>query len=113
MRISDWSSDVCSSDRPPAIPMVRQPISLAIWPAAEPTRPAAVETTTVFPATGSPALVSARRAVMPLMPSRPSESDSGEDRGEQLVFIGTRLAGTQVGERRKKAGFLQIGRAHV
>ena len=31
----------------------------------------------------------------------------GEDRGEQRVFIGTRLAGTQVGERRKKAGFLR------
>src|SRR3546814_8429773 len=29
----------------------------------------------------------------------------GEDRGEQRVFIGTRLAGAQVGERRKKAGF--------
>ena len=31
----------------------------------------------------------------------------GEDRGEQRVFIGARLAGAQVGERRKKASFLR------
>ncbi len=31
----------------------------------------------------------------------------GEDSGEQCVFIGTRLAGAQVGDRRKKAGFLR------
>ena len=34
------------------MPTVRQPMSLAIWPTAEPTAPAAVETTTVSPGRG-------------------------------------------------------------
>ena len=39
---------------PPAMPMARQPLILAIWPASEPTAPAAAETTTVCPSCGCP-----------------------------------------------------------
>jgi hypothetical protein len=35
---------------PPAIPTARQPSSPAIWPTADPTAPAAEDTTTVSPA---------------------------------------------------------------
>ena len=39
---------------PPAIPITRQPLILAICPATEPVAPAAPEMTTVSPSLGSP-----------------------------------------------------------
>ncbi len=45
---------------PPAIPMTRQPLILAIWPATLPTAPAAPETTTVSPALAFPVSSSAK-----------------------------------------------------
>ena len=44
----------------PAMPTVRQPAILAIWPTAEPTDPAAVDTTTVSPGRGRPTSSSAK-----------------------------------------------------
>ena len=49
----------------------------AIWPTAEPTAPAAVDTTTVSPGRGKPISVKAKYAVTPFNPRMPSESDSG------------------------------------
>jgi hypothetical protein len=45
---------------PPAMPTVRHPLILAIWPAHDPTAPAAVETATVSPALGWPISSKAR-----------------------------------------------------
>ena len=59
------------------MPIVWQPAILAIWPTAEPTEPAAVETTTVSPGRGCPTSSSAKYAVTPLRPSTPSDSESG------------------------------------
>ena len=49
----------------------------AIWPTAEPTAPAAGETSTVSPGLGSPTPFSASSAVTPLIPSTPSASERG------------------------------------
>ena len=62
---------------PPAIPTVRHPVIFAICPTADPTDPAAVETTTVSPAAAWPISSRPKYAVMPLSPSTPSESDNG------------------------------------
>src|SRR3546814_12012409 len=59
------------------IPMVRQPWIFAICPAAEPTAPAAVETTTVSPCFGCPIIERAVCAVAPLIPRIPREVDTG------------------------------------
>ena len=50
------------------MPMVRQPLILAICPTHDPTAPAAVETTTVSPAFGWPISSSAKYAVRPFSP---------------------------------------------
>ena len=70
------------------MPTVRQPASLAICPTAEPTDPAAVDTTTVSPGLGSPTSVSAKYAVTPLSPSTPSASDSGRSVSVTLRRMG-------------------------
>jgi hypothetical protein len=55
---------------PPAVPMTRQPLILAIWPATEPVAPAALDTTTVSPALIWPISVIPKYAVSPLTPNR-------------------------------------------
>src|SRR3546814_12252057 len=50
----------------------------------------------------------ARDALTRRRPARQAEIGRiGEDRGQQRDFLWTRLAGQQVGARRKKAGFLR------
>ncbi len=57
---------------PPAVPMTRQPVILAIWPAMEPVAPAAPDTTTHSPALILPISFIPKYAVSPLSPSKPS-----------------------------------------
>src|SRR3546814_6212001 len=78
------------------MPTVRHPSSLPIWPTADPTAPAAVETSRVSPGFGSPMPVSARCAVTPLLPHMPRLSVRGRS-------VSALLRPTAP----------QIGRAHV
>src|ERR1700759_2896397 len=57
---------------PPAVPMTRQPLILAIWPATEPVAPAAPDTTTVSPALILPISIIPKYDLRPLTPNRPS-----------------------------------------
>src|SRR5689334_12372902 len=69
----------------PATPTARQPRIFASWPTAEPTAPAAAETTTVSPGFGCPRSYSPTYAVMPGMPSTPSAVDSGAAFASSLI----------------------------
>src|SRR6266403_4079816 len=55
---------------PPAVPITRQPLILAIWPATEPVAPAAPDTTTVSPALILPISIIPKYDVRPLTPHR-------------------------------------------
>jgi hypothetical protein len=66
---------------PPAMPTARAPLTLAIWPTAEPTGPVAAATTTVSPGCGSPIASSPAYAVKPGMPSTPSAVEAGAASG--------------------------------
>src|SRR6266850_6793833 len=76
----------------PAVPMTRQPLILAIWPATEPVAPAAPDTTTVSPALTWPTSVIPKYAVRPLMPNR----------------LNARLGGTPGGTLRREPKFLLV-----
>ncbi len=53
------------------------PRALAIWPATEPTAPAAAETNTVSPGCNEAMSVSPTHAVNPGIPRAPSSADGG------------------------------------
>jgi hypothetical protein len=63
------------------MPTARQPLIRAIWPTAEPTAPAAEDTSTVSPGCGRPTSSSAKYAVIPGMPRMPSAVEIGASAG--------------------------------
>ena len=63
------------------MPTARAPLSLAIWPTAEPTGPVAAATTTVSPGCGFPITRRPAYAVKPGMPSTPSAVETGAASG--------------------------------
>ncbi len=65
----------------PALPITRQPFSFAIWPATDPTAPAAPDTNTVSPSFGRPTSSRPTYAVKPGIPSTPRAVDTGASEG--------------------------------
>ena len=70
----------------PAMPTTRQPTIFAIWPAIEPTPPAAPDTTNVSPAFGWPMSSTPKYAVTPVLPNRLNESTSSMPSGSGLAI---------------------------
>ncbi len=66
------------------MPITRAPRILPIWPAVEPTAPAAADITTVSPALTRPIVIIATWAVWPGMPSAPSAVDGGATEASSL-----------------------------
>ena len=76
----------CTCARPPAMPITRQPLILAICPTTEPVAPAAPETTTVSAAFGSPISSNPKKAVIPVVPSAEIASSGGVPTGTFWKF---------------------------
>ncbi len=81
------------------MPMTRQPLSLPIWPATEPTAPAAPEITSTSPGFGRPTCSTPMYAVRPVIPSTPSAAA-----GDTPSGTGSRRAASSAAYSRQPSG---------
>src|SRR3546814_9196010 len=104
MRISDWSSDVCSSDLTAFIPVVDERIQRR--------RAAEVPAATAQPVSGTTAIPPACSGVnrLPPLGQRPHLA---LELARDALGGGGALAGLELGRGQRRAEPDQIGRAHV